>query len=228
MAGRRSPDTEVKIVGIEGHTAGERPGTRQRMGVAPGDLVQAACAVDQIPVARRSLPLTERAIVSALQQSSPYVGQRQVEGGWLGRFADCPGGAVARYFESPPKLNDLTCFSHEPWRPREISNRDLPWCRDIGERRPLLASPKPLLARALKPGGLAAHDGLEDHDDAKCRLNAENPGRGTAQMRRGIAFLDDDAVLFQSSGDAMKLGRPNCTPCNLGMRTMRFPWETGR
>ncbi len=124
--GLRSADTAVKIVGIEGYTAGERLGTRQGMGVAPGDLVQAARAVDQIPIARRSLPLTERAIASGLQQSRPYVGQRQVEGRGVGRFADCPGGSGARYLEIAPEHDDLTGFAYKLWRPREIPNRNLP------------------------------------------------------------------------------------------------------
>lgn len=87
----------------------------------------------------------------------PAAGERR----WVGRFVDYPGGAGARYLE----MAQSTMISRAPRTSSGgLGKSQTETCPAAGTSAngALLPSPKPLRAGAIKPVGIAVHDGLKD------------------------------------------------------------------
>ncbi len=143
---RGTADAAIEVVRIKGNALSQWLCPCQGLRIAPGNLGQASRTVDQVPIARRALPLAKRAASSGAQKCPLNIDQRQVESGRVRGLSHRPGGARSGYLERSPTHHNLAHVGHELGWAREIPHGYLSRQRRVCKGWPVQSSPAPLRA----------------------------------------------------------------------------------
>jgi len=154
---RFAVDAAIQIARIEGDAVCQCLRATQRRWIAPCNIGQSSGAVDQGPVAGRSLPFAERRAGGRMQKMTKHVVPRKVEAGRMRGLDHSHRPAGSSHFDVAPSDDDLALIGRNAGRPWEVPHGCLAGPGLDGKWRPALPSPFPLRSRGVDPTRFSCH-----------------------------------------------------------------------